>query len=432
VRTALADDDPLPAYLYVHLMDPHAPYRPEPADLEAVRNDAGLMATFPGQTRTTNMLDQYARYLAEIRGMDRELGAFFDDLAARGLYDSATILVLADHGEEFLDHGGTRHGATLYEEVLRIPVVLKLPGNALAGTRLTSEIGLADIGPTLLGTLGIAGLPRADGRNLWSRDQQAFRDEAAPQSAVLKLDTHHKAALVADTRKLILDYRASDQLFDLGRDPQERRNLLPEAPGDAMALRTLLDARIARHEAGWHVRVCGGDQAGRRRLLIEVQGDARGALLEEGDTVRLTGRRGEVAAYEADLELAPRPSERLVNGRMWRGMRADEDEIVAPSTDSRIRVTTPAAGAPMRYATGTSAPRVATSELSADAADPATRVRPSDAIDCRALPGDGEPAPTEDPEAYVRVWYVPPGDRLDDTTIDPALQERLRALGYQR
>jgi hypothetical protein len=320
----------------------------------------------------------------------------------------------------------------LYEEVLRIPVVLKLPGNALAGTRLTSEIGLADIGPTLLGTLGIAGLPRADGRNLWSRDQQAFRDEAAPQSAVLKLDTHHKAALVADTRKLILDYRASDQLFDLGRDPQERRNLLPEAPGDAMALRTLLDARIARHEAGWHVRVCGGDQAGRRRLLIEVQGDARGALLEEGDTVRLTGRRGEVAAYEADLELTPRPSERLVNGRMWRGMRADEDEIVAPSTDSRIRVRTPAAGAPMRYATGTSASRVATSELSADAADPATRVRPSDAIDCRALPGDGEPAPTEDPEAYVRVWYVPPGDRLDDTTIDPALQERLRALGYQR
>lgn len=427
--TALAE--PLPAFLYVHLMDPHAPYRPEPADLQAVATDAALMATFPSDQRTPIMLDEYARYLAEIRGMDRALGGFFDDLRTRGLYDDAAILVLADHGEEFLDHGGTRHGKTLYEEMLRVPVVLKLPGNALAGTRIASAVGLADLGPTLLAALGVAGLAGVDGRNLWDRDHHRLRDEPAAQSAVLKLDTHHKAALIADDRKLILDYFATDQLFDLAADPLERRNLLPGAAAVATELRSALDARIARHESGWHVRVCGGDRDERQRLQIRVRSEMHGALLETGDVVRLVAHRDGFDEYEADLGLTPGPSERLVNGRLWKGLRPDEDDLVAGSAAAPSLMVSSADGTPLAVALGMAAAQQDATELTADAADPAVRVRPSTPIDCRPQAWNDE-VPPEGRRSYVRIWYVPPSERLHDGEVDGALQERLRALGYQR
>jgi arylsulfatase A-like enzyme len=247
VREALEDPDLTPALLYVHLMDPHAPYRPEQIDLDAVAEDAHLAETFPGRERQAKIVDEYRKYLAEIRGMDRALGEFVEELRGRGIYDDAMILLVADHGEEFLDHGGVRHGRTLYEEVLRVPVILKLPGNALAGTRFRSDVGLADIAPTLLGALGLDGLRDADGRNLWRAETRALREESAAQSALLEVDDYHQAALVDGWRKLIVDYRGGgDQIFDLQSDPRETRNLRGESEVEAKALRAQLDSRVAR------------------------------------------------------------------------------------------------------------------------------------------------------------------------------------------
>jgi hypothetical protein len=420
----------MPAFYYVHLMDPHAPYMPSDADLHSVTSDGALLATLPpSENATPAVRNEYARYLAELRGMDRALGAFFDELKARRLYDDTTILVVSDHGEEFLDHGGVRHGKTLYEEMLRVPAFLKLPGNALAGTRIASETGFADLAPTLLALVGAAPLTAADGRNLWDAETRAFRDASATQSAVLKLDTFDLAALVADTRKLVVNHLGTDQLFDLAADPLERRNLLPDGEANAVALRGELDARIARHAAGWHVRVCGGDVEERRQLRIAVASDARGALLEPGDRLQRRGPTNGPAEYDADLELAPRASTRVVDGRIWTGMRPDEDEIVVVSPHAPRVTDGAAAGAPLRYALGSAAEEREAPEVAADANDPAVRVRPSAPIDCRPQSWTG---PTAGRSAYVRIWYVAPTEQVPDGQVDPELQERLRALGYQR
>ena len=427
VGEALAEPDQPPTFVYAHLMDPHAPYQPREEDRQAVASDPRFARAYPGGAERPEAAADFARYVAEVRGMDRELGAFFDGLRARGLYEPAAILVLADHGEEFLDHGGTRHGRTLYDEVLRIPMILKLPGNTLAGTRVASEIGIADAAPTLLGALGVGGLEHADGRNLWDAAARRFRDEPAMQSAVLKLDTHHQAALVTQKRKLILDYHGHDRMFDLANDPRERHDLLPQAEGDATALRALLDQRIARQQAGWHVRVCGGDRPLRLRLRIALSGAARGALLEADDHVRSLDAAGGAAAYEADFELEPRPSERVVDGRMWRGMRPDEDEVLASADAPSVLITAPS-GEALRYAVGTGEERAAAPEIVARASDPATRVRPSAAVDCDPNPWD---ASGDGAEWYVRLWYVAPAERREETEVDRGVQERLRALGYQ-
>jgi len=93
-----------------------------------------------------------------------------------------------------------------------VPLVLKLPGNALAGTRHSSEVGLADVAPTVLGILGLGNLNGADGRNLWSAGSHRLNELSAPQSALLELDTYDQAALVTDRRKLIVDHHGSERL----------------------------------------------------------------------------------------------------------------------------------------------------------------------------------------------------------------------------
>lgn len=432
VRATLAARPSAPAFLYVHLMDPHAPYRPEPADLDAVEKDGTLGATFPGTASNAGAQSDYRAYLAEIRGMDRELGAFFDDLRTRHLYDDAIILVLADHGEEFLDHGGMRHGKTLYQEMLHVPVVLKLAHGALAGTRVAAPVGMADLAPTVLGMLGLPPLPSADGRNLWDASIQRLRDESAPQSALLKMDTHHKAALVDETRKLILDYRATEQLFDLSVDPREQRDLLPGAGTEAASLRNALDARIARHEAGWHVRVCGADRTERLRFRLEVPGIARGALLEDGDTLQELATHDGRTELRAEFNLSPRPSERVLRNGVWKGLRADEDEIVVTSGESDRLVVHTIGDTRVSFAAGTSDAAAPATEFTAQASTAAFQIRPSDDVRCRQQPAADAILPPPAPDPYVRVWYVVPSEQVGANQVDPTMQERLRALGYQR
>ncbi len=238
----LATEGDASSFHYLHLMDPHGPLTPPDADLAAIMADPGLANSLPGKPCEPNDVEDYRRYLAEIRDLDGKLGAFLDDLKRRHLYDDALILVAADHGEEFCDHGWLYHGKTLYEEVIRVPVILKLPGNALAGTRLHEPVGLADMAPTILAALGASALRQPDGRNLWDPVARRLRDEGALQNAVLEFESLHIESLVRDRRKLIVDRDRGDKLFDLQVDPHERRNLLPAAKDEATGLRAALEA----------------------------------------------------------------------------------------------------------------------------------------------------------------------------------------------
>lgn len=430
VTAALEDPYFAPAFLYVHLMDPHYPYRPQQADLDAVASDERLAGTFPGAERDAKVEDEYLAYLAEIRGMDRALGEFVGELRARGLYDDALIVFVADHGEEFRDHGGTRHGKTLYEEVLRVPMILKLPANALAGSRIRGHVGLVDVAPTLLGVLGLDGTLAADGRNLWDAEKRVVRDESNPQVALLDLDRHHQTALVAGWHKLIVDHHGSEQLFDLEADPRETENLLGRNGEEAEALQSLLEARLSRREAGWHVRACGGRRELSLRLDIAARGEARGARFEKEDSLRRVKGLGDGARYRAELRLAPRRVPQQLEGRVVETLFADEDEVVVSAPDGGAITVTSVDGHPLRYTVGTGNELLESSQIAVSASDPGVSLSPNAAADCRAPVAIGERALPASSGAHVRIWFSPAAARSPAADVDPALRERLRALGY--
>ena len=129
----------LPFFLWIHLYDAHDPYDPpEP-----------FKQRFQAQP-----------YDGEIAYVDSALGKLFGELSKHGLLDETLIAVAADHGESLGAHGENTHGVFLYDETLHVPLLIKLPLNRGAGTRVETRVGLVDVAPTLLQEAGVS-VPKA-------------------------------------------------------------------------------------------------------------------------------------------------------------------------------------------------------------------------------------------------------------------------------
>lgn len=139
-------------FLVVHLMEPHDPYFAHPYDGHAVGR-AWNPDPDPADTDALKAL-----YRGEVQWVDRELGAFFDWMRAQEAWDDTLIVLTADHGEEFQEHGGWWHGITLYDEQIHVPLIIKPPGDALAGARVPWQVRELDVAPTI-GTFAHAELP---------------------------------------------------------------------------------------------------------------------------------------------------------------------------------------------------------------------------------------------------------------------------------
>lgn len=151
-------------FAFVHLMEPHDPWFAHPYDGTAVGR-ADLPAPDPARRDELR-----ARYLGEVHHVDAELGRFLAALAERGELDRTVLVVTADHGEELLDHGGWWHGATLYDEVVRVPLLIRLPGAERGGTRVPWQVRQVDVAPTLAQLARIAPSPRWEGEELFVDD----------------------------------------------------------------------------------------------------------------------------------------------------------------------------------------------------------------------------------------------------------------------
>ncbi|MEM8995334.1 MAG: sulfatase [Acidobacteriota bacterium] len=169
-------DDPRPLFLWIHTIDPHAPYMaPEPfhskfsnrpRDLEdgsikrliAMQTDVEPVA----QAEVDHLIDLYD---AEIAANDAAFGDLLEQLRARGLYDRSAVAVLSDHGEEFFEHGGLQHGRTLHSDQLDTPLIMRVPGMA-AGLRRTETAEHVDLAPTLIELAGAAPLEQTQGQSL--------------------------------------------------------------------------------------------------------------------------------------------------------------------------------------------------------------------------------------------------------------------------
>lgn len=240
----LADADRgRPFFLWLHYIDPHGPYggagttrhksfrgdsffgaatSAAPLDVrspEPVRLRSGEVRLGPEEREAVRAL-----YRSEVAEVDRQVGRVFDALDARGLRASTLVVILSDHGEEFWEHGGVEHGHSLYDEVLRVVLLLRWPGELPAGARVGSLVSLVDLVPTLHELLGLEPPLATDGISL----VPAIRGDAMPPRTVLSENLlfaeERVAARTAET-KLVRWANGKEEAYDLVRDPAELRDL---------------------------------------------------------------------------------------------------------------------------------------------------------------------------------------------------------------
>jgi arylsulfatase A-like enzyme len=161
------------------------------------------------------------------------------------VFRNTLVIVTADHGEEFFDHGGIGHGRTAYEEVLRVPLLMRWPGRIPAGATHHGLVGLIDMMPTILSLVGVPPPPGLQGSNL---AEPITRGEGTPSErrlfAQVISDTFRLEATHDLRYKLVRHARGplggQEEVYDLERDPLERAPAGPQG-GPALALRTELD-----------------------------------------------------------------------------------------------------------------------------------------------------------------------------------------------
>ncbi len=299
--------DGKPFFLYVHYIDPHAPYDPPPPYRDMFVRDRywgerdGLDVPF-GDTHVGRIehwlaidhstdVDLYvARYDGEIRYVDGRIGELLREIERLGLADDTLVVLVADHGESLGEHGWYfSHGLSLHETDVHVPLVFRLPGRLPAGRVVSRVVETVDIAPTILDLLGVPVPPVMEGRTLApfllpgtapgrpaapafmeagsriGRQRKGIRTERwklvynadgidldrEPFAPGLYLRVHRVNQFWA-TRRGGPGRYALWSLWDLAADPGEERDLYRERPEVVARLRPLLQEWISREPADRH------------------------------------------------------------------------------------------------------------------------------------------------------------------------------------
>jgi arylsulfatase A-like enzyme len=267
-----------PFFLWLHFMDPHAPYYPVQTALQLMGSE-----TTPGRARYLNSYwnrgllkqDRFRRYQHEImalydaglRWVDAQIARLTDHLQELGRWDSCVFAFTADHGEEFLEHGGRFHSpGKLTEELIRVPLLLRVPGfGKLSAAQ--NPVSLLHLAPTLLDILDIDVPAEFHGKSFWVdlQNGRSCHEPAVVECISGATNPFHRAnragrrvLAVRDARyKLVWELGGGQELlFDLHDDPKEihplpvkkepliRRKLMMQARQHLFQTRDKRDQRV--------------------------------------------------------------------------------------------------------------------------------------------------------------------------------------------
>ncbi|MBW1762392.1 MAG: sulfatase-like hydrolase/transferase [Deltaproteobacteria bacterium] len=222
-----------PWFLFVGYMDPHDPYFAHPYDGSGYAR-AAHQHPDPSEAPALTAL-----YDGEISYWDAELGKLLDGLRERGLYEDLTIIVTSDHGEEFNDHGGFWHGTTLYDEQVRVPLLVKLPQSRRGGTVVRHWVQSIDIPE------GVQGGDIFTGTDVVYAEES---HEGNVLESVRELDGTDEYKMITANRD---NPRGLEpvELYRVDLDPAEQENLAPSSPeGVRMVTKALLKQRALAQE----------------------------------------------------------------------------------------------------------------------------------------------------------------------------------------
>ncbi|HTU57318.1 MAG TPA: sulfatase-like hydrolase/transferase, partial [Polyangiales bacterium] len=212
-----------PSFVYAHLTEPHEPY------------DRGALKTGPA----------FERYVSEVALADALLGLIVELLESPELVGRGLLVVTSDHGEAFGEHATREHSKTLYDELLRVPLVFW--GKSVVPRTLTQPVSLIDLGPTLLELFGIQAPDGLAGESL--APLLAGRDVTLTRPILA--EGRLRRALILGSRKIIVDERVHTlEAYDLARDPGELHNIYDTEPerfaGMFSALQAYFETRAYR------------------------------------------------------------------------------------------------------------------------------------------------------------------------------------------
>jgi len=241
-----------PFFLWLHLMDPHSPYYPVDKANDQMEqppltpfharylNSCWNRSDLSPQRFTRRRDEIVALYDAGIRWVDTQMARLIDALRRFGMWDRCAFALTADHGEEFLDHGGRYHPPTkLMEELIHVPLLLRVPSAEKSAEKTEikkSPFSLLHLPPTLLAIAGVESPSSFRGNNHWDPVRKAMEsDEVAISESIANCtNPFHpqsrfgsRALAVRESRfKLTLDFAtASECLYDLDADPREQKPL---------------------------------------------------------------------------------------------------------------------------------------------------------------------------------------------------------------
>ena len=288
-----------PFFLYIHNTEPHNPYRADQAFVgrfgeasqetrQEVENAYRLYRHLTridyderralGTVDNTAKQDELARrlkalgpridvlYDATVAEADDRLGGIVRALEEAGVWDNTLFVVLADHGEALGEHGSWQHDQSVYQELIRVPLVIRFPGNEFAGTRVSHPVTLLDVAPTIVDYLG--GTELADdfrGRSLLPLIQEKPEGGADENSMRVTAMRHNRKKYYRPHKEnrgdLNLAIRQREwkgiwnaeteslELYDLGRDSGESEDVSAAEPELAAEMIDFAQSWLARCEA---------------------------------------------------------------------------------------------------------------------------------------------------------------------------------------
>jgi arylsulfatase A-like enzyme len=294
-----------PSFIFIHTAEPHWPLGdldPRVFDRDAVRRAQELNKVFrrfrelsrhrPDRDVGT---DGHAAYLAELADVkanlaarrqeivelydkavqvaDQNLGEVVAALQAKGVWEDAVFGLISDHGEELLDHGYWLHDQSLHDELIRVPMLLRIPGLTDGGRRLQGPVQLIDLAPTLADLVGTVAPGAWQGRSILGRaaggsgeaSQPAFSERINTRkydARILAAQGDREVALVDDDWKLVDHYEVGEQsLFDRKADPGELKDLSAEMPAVAESLSARLES--------WRLELTGAEAEPPRSVELD-------------------------------------------------------------------------------------------------------------------------------------------------------------------
>jgi arylsulfatase A-like enzyme len=228
-----------PFFAFLNYYDAHDPYVP-PAELAeqfAGKKKLASHLVDPGPMAPQEVLELKAAYDGCIAYLDNQVGMLLTELKSRALLDQTLVIITADHGEEFAEHGPMGHGSSLYLPLLHVPLLILYPSAAPAGLKVTAPVSLRDLGATILELLEIKGEEPFPGISLvrhWLHQQ--LEDESAEEALLSEVDYRpgrpawypiskgNMKSLIAGRHHYIRNGDGQEELYDIEADPHEALN----------------------------------------------------------------------------------------------------------------------------------------------------------------------------------------------------------------